>query len=136
MGDPSLTTPLLHAVESTKSIDRVARDLDLALVRRRVSVLAMHDLKETLARKGVTLGRECRIFEICDPLWARHVLETRLELSTVVPWRISVYREGPVTRLAALRPTALPALYGSQESRDFAVDVDRVLVEIMDEAAR
>jgi uncharacterized protein (DUF302 family) len=136
MGDPLPTTPLLHAVESTKSIDRVARDLDLALMRRRVSVLAMHDLKETLARKGVTLGRECRIFEICDPAWARHALETRLELSTVVPWRISVYREGPVTRLATLKPIALPTLYGSPASWDFAEDVDRVLVEIMDEAAR
>ena len=127
---------MLHVTESRKPIDRVAADLEAAVVRHRFGVLGMHDLRAAMAQKGVAFARECRIFEVCNPHQAKRVLEANLEVSTALPCRISVYEEAGVTKLATIRPTAMIALYGTPGLKEVAEDVEQTLVRIMDEAAR
>lgn len=126
---------MLHVVESSKPLERVAKDLESAVVRHKFGVLAIHDLKATMAKKGVEFARECRIFEVCNPHQAKKVLEANLELSTALPCRISLYEEGGITKLATLKPTALIALYGNPELKGVAEEVERTLEQIMTEAA-
>ncbi len=66
---------MLHIVESRKSLDEVAKDLEAAVTRHKFGVLGIHDLKATMAKKGVEFARECRIFEVCNPHQAKKVLE-------------------------------------------------------------
>jgi uncharacterized protein (DUF302 family) len=127
---------MLQIVESKKPLDRVAKDLEAAVARNKFGVLAVHDLRETMGKKGVPFGRECRIFEVCNPHQAKKVLETNLEISTALPCRISVYEDGGVTKLATIKPTAMIALYRNPELRGVAEEVEAVLQRIMEEAAR
>jgi uncharacterized protein (DUF302 family) len=127
---------MLYVTESRKAIDDAAKNLEAAVTRHKFGVLGTHDLKETMARKGVAFARECRVFEVCNPHQAKRVLETNLEISTALPCRISIYEEGGATKLATIKPTALIALYASSELRGVAEEVERTLVAIMDEAAR
>lgn len=127
---------MLHVVESTKPIDRVAEDLEAAVGRHKFGVLGVHDLRATMAKKGVPFTRECRIFEVCNPHQAKRVLETNLEISTALPCRISLYEEGGRTRLATIKPTAMIALYATPTLRGVAQEVEQTLEQIMDEAAR
>ena len=66
---------MLHIVESTKPLERLASDLTDAVVKNKFGVLGVHDLKQTMAKKGVAFERECRIFEVCNPHQAKKVLE-------------------------------------------------------------
>jgi uncharacterized protein (DUF302 family) len=128
-------SPMLHIVESTKPLDRVAKDLEDAVARHKFGVLGVHDLKQTMAKKGVEFARECRIFEVCNPHQAKKVLETNLEISTALPCRISVYEEGGVTKLATIKPTAMIELYSTPGLAGVAKDVEMTLEQIMAEAA-
>jgi uncharacterized protein (DUF302 family) len=127
---------MLHIVESRKPLDRVAKDLEEAVVRHKFGVLGVHDLKARMADKGVVFSRECRIFEVCNPHQAKKVLEVNLEISTALPCRISVYEDGGVTKLATIKPTALIDLYSSPGLKDVAREVETTLEAIMAEAAR
>jgi uncharacterized protein (DUF302 family) len=127
---------VLHVVESTKSLDQLATDLEAACARHKFGVLGMHDLKAKMAEKGVPFARECRVFEVCNPHQARRVLEANLEISTALPCRISIYEEGQRTRLATIKPTAIIALYPTPELRGVAQEVEAALARIMEEAAR
>ncbi len=127
---------MLFVVESAKPLDRLAADLEQAVSRHKFGVLGVHNLKETMAKKGVAFQRECRIFEVCNPHQAKKVLEANLEISTALPCRISVYEEGGKTRLATIRPTAMIALYPNPELRGVAEEVEATLEAIMTEAAR
>ena len=126
---------MLHIVESAKSLDQVARDLEAAVARHKFGVLGVHDLKATMAKKGVDFARECRIFEVCNPQQAKKVLEANLEISTALPCRISVYEEGGKTKLATIKPTAMLALYPNPELKGVAQEVEATLDRIMAEAA-
>lgn len=127
---------MLHLVGSAKPLDRVTADLEAAVGRHKFGVLGVHDLKATMAKKGVAFDRECRIFEVCNPHQAKRVLEANLEISTALPCRISVYEEGGRTKLATIKPTAMIALYPNAELRGVAEEVERTVVAIMEEAAR
>ncbi|HLE44302.1 MAG: DUF302 domain-containing protein [Candidatus Rokubacteria bacterium] len=126
---------MLHVVESKKPLDQVTRDLEAAVTRHKFGILGVHDLKATMAKKGVEFARECRIFEVCNPQQAKKVLEANLEISTALPCRISVYEEGGKTKLATIKPTAMLALYPNPELKGVAQEVEATLDRIMAEAA-
>lgn len=126
---------MLHIIESKKSMEQLSKDLEAAVVRHKFGVLGVHDLQETMAKKGVEFNRQCRIFEVCNPHQAKKVLEANLEISTALPCRISAYEEGGGTRLATIKPTAMIALYPNPELRGVAEEVERTLEAIMAEAA-
>jgi uncharacterized protein (DUF302 family) len=126
---------MLHIVGSRKSVERVATDLADAVVRNKFGVLGIHNLKETMAKKGVEFGPDCRIFEVCNPHQAKRVLEENLEISTALPCRISVYEEGGWTKLATIKPTAMINLYPNPELKNVALEVESTLLKIMSEAA-
>jgi len=127
---------MLHVVESGKPLDQLVKDLEAACARHKFGVLGVHDLKAKMTEKGVPFAPECRIFEVCNPHQAKRVLETNLEISTALPCRISVYKEGAMTKLATIKPTALIALYRNPELKAVAEEVEETLVRIMEEAAR
>ena len=127
---------MLHIIESKKSMEQLSKDLEAAVARHKFGVLGVHDLQETMAKKGVEFARQCRIFEVCNPHQAKKVLEANLEISTALPCRISAYEEGGGTRLATIKPTAMIALYPNPELRGVAEEVERTLEAIMAEAAR
>ena len=58
-----------------------------------------------------------------------------MELSTVLPCRISVYRTEHGYTLATLKPTSLVELFQSESLRRLAEEVERAIVSIMQEAA-
>lgn len=127
---------MLKIVETDKkTVEQVGQDLEVAVKRRKFGVLAIHNLKETMAKKGVTFEPECRIYEVCNPLQAKKVLESDLAISTALPCRISIYQEGGKIKLATIKPTALIGQFGKPELKPVAEEVEKLLFEMMDEAA-
>jgi uncharacterized protein (DUF302 family) len=127
---------MLHLVKSPNPLDQVVKDLEAAVTRNKFGVLGVHDLKAKMAGKDVPFGRECRIFDVCNPHQAKKVLEAKLEISTALPCRISVYEEGGQTVLATIKPSVMIDFYPNPELRGVAEEVEAPLARIMDEAAR
>jgi uncharacterized protein (DUF302 family) len=127
---------MIFQVKSKKSIAEVSRDLEAATQRHKFGIMCMHDLKSKMKEKGVEFDRDCLIFEVCNPHQAKKVLEKNAEISTALPCRISVYREGDKTVLATLRPTVMMALFETVGLEPVAQKVEETIVAIMHEAAR
>jgi uncharacterized protein (DUF302 family) len=127
---------MLITVSTDKSVSDAAAALQAAVEANRFGVMQVHNLKETLAKKGVTLDHECQIFEVCQPQQAKKVLDARMSVSTALPCRISVYDEGGRTVLAALKPTALLAVFDVPELTAVAQEVETTILKIMQDAAR
>jgi uncharacterized protein (DUF302 family) len=126
---------MLHTVPSTKSLHDIERGLHDAAARHKFGILAVHDLRETMNKKGVTFDKDCRIYEVCNPVQAKKVLEANGAVSTALPCRISVYQAGTGYTLATLLPTALMKIFGSPELAPVAQEVEAVVKTMMEEAA-
>ena len=126
---------MLYKIESKKGLAEIGRGLEAAALRHKFGVLAVHDLKAKMQEKGAEFQGECLVYEVCNPHQAKKVLESDLELSTVLPCRISVYRTGTGYTLATIRPTLLVELFHTAGLGPVAEEVERTIVTIMQEAA-
>lgn len=118
-----------------KSVTETATALQTAVQTNHFGVMQVHNLKETMMKKGVEFSPECLIFEVCQPQQAKKVLDENMSVSTALPCRISVYEEGGKTVLATLRPTTLLAMFDTPQLKSVAQEVEDTLVKIMTEAA-
>ncbi len=124
-----------YVVESKKSIDQAAADLEKSVTQHQFGVLHVHDLRATLQAKGVEFPHECRIFEICNPQIASEVLKKDMSLNLALPCRISVYEEGGVTKLGMIAPQAmLNMLTRSADLGTVAADVEATAIAIIEDA--
>ena len=126
---------MLYRVESRRSLAEVSRGLEAAAQKYKFGILAIHDLKAKMKEKGVEFDRDCLVYEVCNPQQAKKVLEANAAISTALPCRISVYREGAGVTLATLRPTVLLEMFQAPGLRAVAEEVEEVIFKMMNEAA-
>jgi uncharacterized protein (DUF302 family) len=126
---------MLIKLSTDKKIEEVVAALPASAQANRFGVMQVHNLKETMAKKGVEFGRECQIFEVCQPQQAKAVLERNMSISTMLPCRISVYQEEGKTILATLKPTALLEIFGEPQLKPVAQEVENTIIKIMKETA-
>jgi len=85
--------PMLVKLSTDQTVGEAAAALQAAVQANHFGVMQVHNLKETMAKKGVEFVRECLIFEVCQPQQAKKVLDEDMSISTALPCRISIYEE-------------------------------------------
>ena len=126
---------MLYTIESSRPLAEIEQRLQDSAARNRFGILAVHDLRETMKKKGIDFASDCRIYEVCNPLQAKKVLEANGAVSTALPCRISVYGTDTGYRLATLLPTALMKVFDSPALETVAQEVETVIKTMMREAA-
>jgi uncharacterized protein (DUF302 family) len=127
--------PMLVKLSTDRTVSETAVALQAAVQANHFGVMQVHNLKETMTKKGVEFARECLIFEVCQPQQAQKVLDQNMSVSTALPCRISIYEEGGKTVLATLKPTTLLAMFNAPQLEEVAREVEDTIVKIMKEAA-
>lgn len=107
---------MYHIVESNKSFEQAATDLEAAVKRNEFGVLHIHDLGNTLRSKGIDFAEQCRVFEVCNPVQASKVLSTDMRLNMALPCRISVYTEQGKTKIGMIQPEPMLAALSQDAS--------------------
>jgi uncharacterized protein (DUF302 family) len=130
-----MSTKLIHQITSSRTLDDIEKALSESAARHQFGILAVHDLRQTMEKKGIDLAMECRIFEVCNPLQAKRVLEADGAISTALPCRISVYGNSGSYTLATMLPTEMMKSFDLPEVAAVAAEVEQVIVAMMNEAA-
>ncbi len=123
-------------VESSKPIDAACHALERAVAAHHFGILHVHNVRQTLADKGVRFDREVRIYDVCNPQRAKQVLDQNPLMSAALPCAISVFTEGAKTKLAFIRPTVMLGLFGAAGLEGVAEEVERAVKDIVDAAVR
>ena len=122
---------MLIKMQSDKSVSNTAAALQAAVIANHFGVMHVHNLQETMIKKGVEFAHPCLVFEVCQPQQAKRVLDANMSISTALPCRISVFEEGGRTILATLKPTVLLAMFKAPHLESVAQEVEATLVKIL-----
>lgn len=126
---------MYYIVESAKTFDQAASDLDAAVKRHGFGVLHVHDLGNTLRAKGQAFTEQCKVFEVCNPAQAAKVLATDMRLNMALPCRISVFTEHGKTKLGLIKPVQmLSSLSQDPALASVAREVEDKTILMVDEA--
>jgi len=126
---------MYYIVDSEKSFDQAATDLDAAVRRHGFGVLHVHDLGTTLRSKGIDFAEQCKVFEVCNPAQAAKVLATDMRLNMALPCRISVFTEQGSTRIELIKPAQMLASLSTDAAlTKVAAEVEQKTIQMVDEA--
>jgi len=124
-----------YDVATDRTFDAVVSDVERFTVEKSFRVLHVHDVQATLAEKG--LKREpLKIIEICNSKFAYEALKRDMSVSLFMPCKINVYTENGQTKIKAMRPAAIADFLPGAGLEALAAEVDRVVIEIVDRAAK
>ena len=79
---------MYYIVETLKSFQQAATDLETAVKHHGFGVLHIHDLGTSLRSKGIAFDEQCNVFEVCNPGQAAKVLSADMRLNMALPCRI------------------------------------------------
>lgn len=127
---------MFYVIDSDKPFDQAANDLEGAVKNCGFGILHIHDLGETLRKKGVDFDENCRIFEVCNPVQAAKVLAVDMRLNMALPCRISVFTESGQTKLGLIKPAQMLAALSSDEALyKIAQEVESKTIQMIDLAS-
>lgn len=117
---------------SNKSVQEVVDNLKGVASKYKYGIQHIHDVQETLKSKGIDLGNECQIVDICNPIVAEKFLSEDMSLSIIMPCKISVYTQDGDTMIAM---NSLVQLVDdiNPDMIEIAQKVQEQLLQIMDE---
>jgi uncharacterized protein (DUF302 family) len=125
---------MIFTRSTSKSVDEVAKALETVVPAHKFGLLHTHDLKQTMANKGVEFPHECRVFEVCNPHHAAAVLGQNILVNLALPCRIGVWNDGDGTKVGTLLPTELLGIFGdSPTMADTAAEVEAVMLAIIED---
>ena len=126
---------MYYIVDTAKSFEQAASDLEAAVKRHQFGVLHVHDLGNTLRGKGVDFKDECKVFEVCNPGQAAKVMGLDMRLNMALPCRISVYTEQGQTHIGLIKPAEMLAgLSQDPTLLQIANEVEAQTLQMVDEA--
>ena len=126
---------MYYIVETDKSLDQTATDLEIAVKQHGFGVLHVHDLGSTLRSKGIAFEQHCKIFEVCNPVQAGKVLSTDMRLNMALPCRISVFTENGKTKIGTIKPMQMLSMLSQGPAlAQIASEVEAKIIQMIDEA--
>ena len=100
--------------------------LDAGLKVHKFGTLHVHDVRAMLETKGVRFDTPLVIMDICNPSYAKQVLEaTRNRIAPLLPCSIALWQEGAEVVVRLVRPSALARFFpGTAELDSIAAEVE------------
>lgn len=123
-------------MRTRKSLGDVRQRFEEAAAENRFAVLGVHDVGERLRAKGLSFDRKFYVYEVCNPVSAKKVLDTNVRIGTALPCRVSIYTDGGEVVLETLKPTAMLAMFGEPSLDGTAREIESAIEAMMSTAAR
>jgi len=121
-----------YTVETTKSVNEAVAAIEAKAQEKGFRVLHVHDVKATLAAKGFEI-EPMKIVEVCNAGYTSQVLAKDKKISLMLPCPISVFVEAGKTYISALKPRVIADCYPDADVESIATEVERIVLNLVDE---
>lgn len=124
---------MFYVVETNKSFEDAVAALEAEVPNHKFGVQHIHNIANTLRTKGVDFKEECKVFEICNPIYANRIMSIDMVLNTALPCRVSVYTESGVVKIGMIKPSEMFAtLTDKSEAVTITKEVDEIIIKMID----
>ena len=125
---------MLYVKDAQGTVEAAGQRLEGSVKAHKFGVIGVIDLKGKMAEKGVEFRNACKIYEVCNPMRAKQVLEKEMSIATALPCRIAVYEENNRVKIATLLPTETLAMFSVPELAPVAQEIEMEIKAMIDEA--
>ncbi len=123
-----------YSIDSDKKFEEISERLEKIAPEKGFRVLAVHDVRETLAGKGFEI-EPLKIFELCNAGFAYKALGNDINVAMFMPCKIVVRPHEQKTKMTLVRPSMIAEMLPEAGLNDLAMEVEKQMIGIMDEVA-
>lgn len=123
---------MAYTVKSGKSFDEISSDLEKAVPANNFRVLAVHNVRDTLAEKGFEID-SLKIFEVCNAAFAYQAVKSDINVAMFMPCKIVIRPDQDGTIMTLVRPSMIAEMLPEAGLNDLAVEIEKQLKSIIDE---
>ncbi len=124
---------LVYTRTTNKPFGAVLEKLEKLVPEYQFRVLANHDVRATLADKGIE-RQPLNIIEVCNASFADEALKKNELVSLFMPCRFTVYEKDGRTVVNLARPSMIAEMMPGAGLEEMAGEVEKRLKKIMDAA--
>ncbi len=121
-----------YTVTTSKDVTDSVDALRASLKEEGFGVLAVLDFHDILKQKGVDLGREYKLLEVCNPKAAKDIMDKDLRVGLLLPCTIAVYEDQRATRISLLKPTSLLSLLSGSHLEEVGGKIESSMKRAVD----
>jgi len=125
---------MVYMEKSEKSVQEVVNKIEKIISDYKFGIQYIHNIQETLKSKGIELKNECQVLDICNPNVAREFLTTDMSLSTIMPCKISVYKDDECETTVAMNSLVQLVDDINPDVLEIAQETQKTILTIMKEA--
>ena len=122
-----------YTVKTTKSFDVAVESVVSETEKAGFRVLYIHDVKETLGKKGFEI-EPLKIIEICNAKNAYNAIKNDIRLALCLPCKINIYVNGGKTFISGMRLVMIKMAFPDLNIDDLVKEVDTKIRAIVDKA--
>ena len=122
-----------YTVETNRPFAEVAAAIEDNTAKNKFRVLAVHDVQETLAEKGIERN-PLKIIEVCNAKFAHEALGKNPEVALFMPCRIAVYGEEHKTIVKLAKPPMIALMMPEAGLNDLANGVEATLKKVVEDS--
>jgi len=120
-----------YDVESAKAIDDVSASLEKITPEHNFRILAVHNVKETLAEKGFEI-KPLKIYEVCNAGFAHKALSKDINAAMFMPCKIVLRQEDNKTVITLVKPSMISQMLPDSGLEELAGTVEKQLKELIE----
>ncbi|MGB5918138.1 DUF302 domain-containing protein [Arcobacter sp.] len=124
---------MLYIEKSEKSVQEVVDKIQEICSNYKFGIQHIHNIKETLISKGIDFKNDCQVLDVCNPNIANEFLSIDMSLSSIMPCKISIYKEEGQT-LIALNSIVQLVDDINPDLIDLAQSTQKTILELIQEA--
>lgn len=117
-----------------KSFDETVKSITESLKEKKFGVLWQLNFKDKMAEHGIDFPNNFMVLEVCNPQKANEVLTKHIEMGYFLPCKMVVYEKDGTVRIGTARPEILMGMAGYDNLGDVASEVEKILIEAIDDA--
>ena len=121
---------LAYTLISSKSFDEIVANLEKQIPKHQFRVLAVHNVQQTLADKGLERG-PLKIVELCNAKFAHEALQKDISVAMFMPCRFTIHEEGDKTVVTLSRPAMIAEMMPHIGLSELATSVEATLTKVM-----
>lgn len=123
---------VLYERKVNKQFEEAVESIKNGLAKNKFGVLWELNFKDKLKEKGLDFNKNFKVLEVCNPVQAKEVLDTNIEVGYFLPCKVVVYEKNNSVFVGMLRPTEIINMLDNNELTKIADDVEMVLKNAID----
>lgn len=127
---------MIYEKITEKSFYEAVESIQESLKNKSFGVLWQLNFKEKMAEHNIEFENNFMILEVCNPHKANEVLSQHIEMGYFLPCKMVAYEKDGKVRIGTARPEKLMAMTGLDGLEDIASEVEKILIEAIDEAIK